>query len=183
MLTDPYPMLADPFATLGIPLTASPEEVLDRCDAVIRLLSPERYSSEKNQTYAAENRRFVEHAYVLLSQVDRRSEVIRHLRQQAKSKPQPNSRLARALLKCPSAAVIPFYEGAIDDFQLLQYRSLNNVQTVVELMRELNLVFLYVTRSNADEGGQEVKVPNSPRPSPPTFEAEAEPDAGIATVP
>ncbi|BAU11066.1 molecular chaperone DnaJ [Leptolyngbya sp. NIES-3755] len=183
MLTDPYSMLADPFATLGIPLTASPGEVLDRYDAVMQLLAPERYSSEKNRTYAAENRRFVEHAYLSISQVDQRSEVVKQLRQQAKSKPRPNSRLARALLKCPSSAVTPFYEGAIDDFQLLQYRSLNNIQTVVGLMGELNLVFLYVTRNNADEGGQEVKVPRSPRPSPPSFAAEAEPDVGIATVP
>ncbi len=177
-------MLTDPFATLGVPLTAPYLEVVDRYNSVMQLLALDRYQTEKSQTYAEQNRHLVEQAYQTLSQEDRRAAALETLRQQARqAQPKPNSKFAKALLLYPTIAITAFYESAIDDLKPLQYWSLNNIETVTELLQELNLVFLYIKTGLSDEGGQAVSVPRSPRPSPPSFEAEAEPDAGLAAVP
>ncbi len=176
-------MLTDPFAVLGVPLTASHSEIVDRYDAVMQLLAIDQYLTERSQTYAEENRRLVEQAYQILSQ-DQRAEALKALRHQARqSKPRPNSKLAKTLLIYSAIAVTAFYESAIDDLKLLQYWSLNNVEMVTESLQELNLVFLYIKMgSSGDEGGQAVRVPRSPPPSPLSSEAEAEPDVSIAII-
>lgn len=175
-------MLTDPFATLGVPLTASWREIVDRHDAVMQLLAIDQYSTERSQTYAEENRLLVEQAYQVLSQDDRRAEALKLLRNQARQgKPRPNSNFAKVLLNHRTIAVTQFYESAIDDLKLLQYWSLNNIEMVTESLQELNVVFLYIKMGLNGEGGESATIPRSPRPSPSGFEAK--PDAGIAIVP
>lgn len=178
-------MLSDPFATLGVPLTALYLEVLDRYEAVMALLHPDRHSnkSEKSQQFAESNRVLIEQAYVQLQDQTSRDRALEQLREcVTKTKPNPQSAFARALLNYPTLAVTAFYEGAVDDLKLLQYYSLNNIEPVTQTLRELNLVYAYI-KTESNEGGQSVRVPRSPRPDLPDFGAEAQPDPGFATIP
>lgn len=179
-------MQSDAFSVLGVPVTASHRELIDRYHFVRhsldRILSRSKDGALEFATQCSSE---VDQAFQTLSDEDSRIQLTRQLQDQViERKPQPESYLAKALLDYPTSAITAFYEGAVDDLKILQYRSPNNIAIITETLHDLNLAYLYVwTDQSGGGGGQSVKVPRSPHPSPSDREAEALPDLGLSTIP
>ena len=141
---------SDPYAVLGIAVTADDRRVLKRYRSVAKLLHPDSYAQEDEATGEAASQlfaRLVSPAYQKLKQEKNRAENSALLRFQVRRLNRegpfaPRSGLARKLLQHPVASVDVLYEQAIADLAETQYQSLEQFEPTTLQLGELNLVYL-----------------------------------------
>lgn len=141
---------ADPYAVLGIAVTADDRRVLKRYRNVARFLHPDSQAQADAGTKQLATDLFakiVNPAYENLKQEKNRKESSAMLRFQVRKLTQkgplePKSDRARALMKHPANGVDVFYEQAVAELADTQYQPLANFAEVTEQLGELNLVYL-----------------------------------------
>jgi curved DNA-binding protein CbpA len=140
---------SDPYAVLGIAVTADDRRVLKRYRNVAKLLHPDSFTSNDqaardlaSQIFA----RLVNPAYQKLKQEKNRTESSAMLRFQVRRLNRegtfmPKSDVAHQLLKHPVSEVDVFYEQAIADLAETQFQPLQGFEATTLKMGELNLVY------------------------------------------
>ncbi len=171
--------MLDSFAALGVPVTATEAEMYRLYTFISEILSFDRFQtrSEKSKLFAQQRLELVHQSFDELIDLGRRGEAFEEMYHRARSRPSPETAIARALKRFHDSVEI-CYEAAVQDFAVLQYRSRNNAELITSQLSNLNLVYLSL---GIDDGGQSVSVPRSPHPTLPTFGAE--PDQGVSLIP
>jgi curved DNA-binding protein CbpA len=141
---------SDPYAVLGVAVTADDRRVLKRYRNVAKLLHPDSYAQSEEgagETASQLFARLVSPAYQKLKQEKNRAENSALLRFQVRRLNRegpftPHSQLARKLLQHPVASVDVLYEQAIVDLADRQYQSLAQFEPITLELGELNLAYL-----------------------------------------
>ena len=141
---------SDPYAVLGIAVTADDRRVLKRYRTVAKLLHPDSYAQDQaaaGETASQLFARLVSPAYQKLKQEKNRAENSALLRFQVRRLNRegpftPKSSLARKLLQHPAASVDVLYEQAIAELAETQYQSLEQFEPLTLELGELNLAYL-----------------------------------------
>lgn len=141
---------SDPYAVLGIAVTADVRRVQKRYRNVAMLLHPDKYidADEAIKDFASQMlARLVNPAYEKLKQEKGRAEHIAMLRFQVRRMSReaalaPKGKLARELLGYPASGVDVFYEQAIAQLAEAQYQNFEHFDSVTQQLGELNLVYL-----------------------------------------
>jgi len=141
---------SDPYAILGVAVTADDRRVQKRYRNVASLLHPDKYISTDATTrdFASQMlARLVNPAYEKLKQEKDRKENIALLRftvrRLSRETPlNPKSKLAQDLIQHPAAEVDVFYEQAIVQLAETQYQQLDQFESITQQITELNLVYL-----------------------------------------
>ncbi len=141
---------SDPYAVLGVAVTADDRRVLKRYRNVAKLLHPDSYAQGDEgagETASQLFARLVSPAYQKLKQEKNRAENSALLRFQVRRLNRegpftPHSELARKLLQHPVASVDVLYEQAIADLAERQYQSLAQFEPITLELGELNLAYL-----------------------------------------
>jgi len=140
----------DPYAVLGLSVTADERRVLKRYRAIAKLLHPDSFAQADaasrelaTQLFA----RLVSPSYQKIKQDKGRAEHLALLRfrvrRMSREEPMhPKSAIAQALVKTPLANIDVFYEQAVTDLAAKQYTPLEQFESVTEQLGELNLVYL-----------------------------------------
>lgn len=141
----------DPYAVLGIAVTADDRRVLKRYRNVARILHPDSqvHNDETTQQLATQLfAKLVNPAYEQLKQEKNRKESSALLRLRVRQQLtregslNPKSERACRLIKYPATEVDVFYEQAIEELASTQYASLNQFAAITQELGELNLVYL-----------------------------------------
>ena len=141
---------SDPYAVLGVSLTADDRRVLKRYRMVAKVLHPDHSASQDGTTKDFASQlfaRLVNPAYQKLKQEKGRKENVSLLRLQVRrlyraTPLDPQSDLARQLAQQPINGVDVFYEQAIAQLAEVQYQSLDQFEPLTQQLGELNLVYL-----------------------------------------
>jgi curved DNA-binding protein CbpA len=141
---------SDPYAVLGVSISADDRRVLRRFRSIAKLLHPDslRDAPEEDQQFA--NQLFakvVNQNYQRLKQEKGRAEVAALLRSRVRRLAQteplnPQGKQARRIWKMAVADVEIYYEQAIAQLSDQQYHPLSNFEAITQEMAELNLVYL-----------------------------------------
>jgi curved DNA-binding protein CbpA len=141
---------SDPYAVLGVSVSADDRRVLKRYRSIAKLLHPDSYTTDPllkefaTQVFA----RLVNPSYQKLKQDSGRAENIASLRyrvrQISREDPSfmPGSSVAQQLLRTPPQSIDIIYEEAIARLAELQYQQLAQFAIITEQVGELNLVYL-----------------------------------------
>ncbi|MDX2239675.1 MAG: DnaJ domain-containing protein [Leptolyngbyaceae cyanobacterium bins.302] len=156
----------DPFAVLGIAVTADDRRVQKRYRMVAMRLHPDRFIDADEPTKDLTIKllsRLVNPAYEKLRQDKERKENLALLRLQVRrltrEKPlEPQSDIARQLMERPVANVDVFYEQAIVELAEAQFVPHQNFASVTEQLMELNLVYLQLKMGDLGGGVQEKRT-------------------------
>lgn len=140
----------DPYAILGIAVTADDRRVLKRYRAIAKQLHPDCYLNSDAELRRAATQIFaqlVNPAYQKLKQEKSRTEClatlrlrVRHMNREEPLTPQ--SMFAQRLLKTPLAQVDVFYEQAVTDLSERQCQAIDQFEPCTHHLAELNLVYL-----------------------------------------
>ncbi|MDJ0732854.1 MAG: DnaJ domain-containing protein [Nostocaceae cyanobacterium] len=144
--------LADPYAVLGISVTATEREILKRYHSLAKLLHPDRQSKGSNvdkELVTSIFTRLINPAYQQLKHTKIRAQTIATLRSQASNLETSPSKalqtdLAKEMIKLSALEAELFYEQAIASLASAQYQSLEGGYQVTQQLSELNLVYLYL---------------------------------------
>ncbi len=144
--------LADPYAVLGISVTAEEREILKRYHSLAKLLHPDRQSNGNKvdqEQITSVFTRLINPAYEKLKHAKNRAETIATLRSQASNletsaSTQLQTPLAQEMIKLSALEAELFYEQAIASLAAAQYQSLEGGYQVTQQLNELNLVYLYL---------------------------------------
>ncbi len=153
----------DPFAVLGIAVTADDRRVQKRYRVAAKNLHPDRYIDADADIRELTEKlltRLVNPAYEKLSKESERRESLAILRLKVRSLTHnaplsPRSDLARQLIECPVSNVDVFYEQTITQLADTQFDPSTNFVEVTEQLMELNLVYLHLKMGNLSGGVQE----------------------------
>jgi curved DNA-binding protein CbpA len=140
----------DPYAVLGIAVTADNNRVLKRYRDIAKLLHPDRFGLEGDAKELATQllASLVNPAYKNLKVEKGRNESIANLRIKVRLSNKrhgtiaPQSKIAHQLLEHPVSAVDVFYEQAIAKLAETQYQDIDQFESTTEQLGELNLVYL-----------------------------------------
>jgi curved DNA-binding protein CbpA len=143
---------SDPYAVLGLSVTSDDRRVLKRYRAVAKLLHPDSYtqSAANNRDLAAQLlTRLINPAYQQLKQEKGRADILATLRFRVRringDEPlQPQTEVARRLIKTPVPQVDVFYEQAVTRLSESQFLPLTEFESVTQQLTELNLIYLYL---------------------------------------
>lgn len=141
---------SDPYAVLGVAVTADDRRVQKRYRKVAMWLHPDRYVGAEVAVREVANEmlmRVVNPAYEKLKQEKIRAETAAMLRFQVRrisqnGALQPQSDLARQLMSHPASEVDVFYEQAVVSLADSQYQPIDQFETITLQLSELNLVYL-----------------------------------------
>lgn len=141
---------SDPYAVMGLAVTADDRRALKRYRSVAKLLHPDSLTEADSETRDFATQlfaRLVNPAYQKLKQEKGRSEMLATLRFRVRrmSKEEalvPKSPSARQLLSVPAASIDTFYEQAVTELADVQYHPLDRFVTIAPQIEELNLVYL-----------------------------------------
>ncbi len=141
---------SDPYAVLGVAITADDRRVLKRYRAVAKLLHPDAFAHApaESRNFASQLfARIVNPSYQKLKQEKSRAESSALLRLQVRrlcreGPLKPKSDRAQQLMVHPATAVDIFYEQAIAELAELQYEPLTHFDPITVEINELNLVYL-----------------------------------------
>jgi curved DNA-binding protein CbpA len=141
---------SDPYAVLGLSVTADDRRVLKRYRNVAKILHPDSYTAADDLTKDLASKLFahlVNPAYQKLKQDKGRGETLANLRFRVRRNNReealdPQGTFARRLLKTPLPAVETFYEQAVTELAEAQYQPLIQFQQITPQLEELNLVYL-----------------------------------------
>jgi curved DNA-binding protein CbpA len=148
--TDWLKQFSDPYAVLGLSVSADDRRVLKRYRSVAKLLHPDGYTTADPADRELASQLFahlLSPAYQKLKQDKGRSESLAllrvHVRRMNREEPLvPQSEVARQLLKTPMQSVDVFYEQAIAQLAESQYQPLYQFEQITPQLIELNLVYL-----------------------------------------
>jgi curved DNA-binding protein CbpA len=141
---------SDPYAILGLSVTADDRRVLKRYRSVAKLLHPDMYISSDSETQELASQvlaRIVNPAYQKLKQEKGRAEMAANLRFRVRRALRdevlsPKGEKARRLMQTPPQALEMIYEQAIAELAEMQYQDLSQFESVTVQLGELNLVYL-----------------------------------------
>ncbi|MBD2092231.1 tetratricopeptide repeat protein [Microcoleus sp. FACHB-1515] len=141
---------SDPYAVLGLAVTADDRRALKRYRSVAKLLHPDSLAGADSETRDFATQlfaRLVNPAYQKLKQEKGRSEMLATLRFRVRRMTKeevlvPKSDRARRLLSVPTASIDTFYEQAVTDLAEAQYQPLDQFVSIAPQIEELNLVYL-----------------------------------------
>jgi curved DNA-binding protein CbpA len=142
--------LSDPYAVLGISIAADDKRILKQYRHIAKRLHPDRYVGRDQaiQDYVGQLvARVINPAYEKLKQEKNRAEVIALLRLQVKHMTQagqlvPTSDVARELMRQPVQLAVIFYEQQVAALASMQYQSFDQIEMMIQQLRELNWVYL-----------------------------------------
>jgi tetratricopeptide (TPR) repeat protein len=140
----------DPYAVLGVALSADDRRVLKRYRMIAKLLHPDSFAASDTDTKTLATQMFarlVSPAYNQLKQENGRNEVTAslryHVRRMSQIKPfNPTTNLAQQLSRTPAQSVDIIYEEAIVKLAEFQYQKLDQFASLTQQMSELNLTYL-----------------------------------------
>ncbi len=149
--------LSDPYAVLGISIAADDKRILKQYRHIAKRLHPDRYvgHDQATQDYVGQLvARVINPAYEKLKQEKNRAEVIALLRLQAKHMKQagqfvPTSDVARELMRQPTQLAVMFYEQQVAALAIMQYQSFDQIERMIQQLRELNWVYLQLKMGDA----------------------------------
>ncbi|MBD2440779.1 J domain-containing protein [Nostoc sp. FACHB-110] len=172
-------LLSDPFAVLGIPVTADERQINKCYRALAKQLHPDRYaqSGEAEQKLATNIfTRLINPAYAQIKQTQKCAETIAMLRLEAKSW-QPKADLAKnsaleKLIQASAQSAESIYEQAIADYAAIQYTSLQQTYQITQQLNQLNLAYFSLQQSQPSipQAAPPVSSPVQPQPTPQTSE-------------
>lgn len=147
---------SDPYAVLGVSVAADDRRIQKRYRQIAMLLHPDRFavSDASSQELASQLlARLINPTYEKLKQEQERKENLALLRLQVRKltrdKPlSPKSELAQQLMKHPASDVDVFYEQAVVKLAETQYRPIEQFQTTIHQLIELNQVYLRLKMGN-----------------------------------
>ncbi len=141
--------LCDPYAVLGISVSADDRQIYKRYHTLAKLLHPDRYAKSFNPEQELATAIFshlINPAYEQLKHRHKRLIAIATLRSEARVlPPQPlcvQSAIAEEIMEMPAPQAELFYEEAIACYAEAQYKSLNKFSQVTQQIRILNLAYL-----------------------------------------
>ncbi|MEM9904470.1 MAG: tetratricopeptide repeat protein [Cyanobacteria bacterium P01_D01_bin.44] len=140
----------DPYAAVGISVTAEDRRILKRYRQVAKLLHPDSLAGQDETTKAFANQvlsRVINPAYQRLKQEKTRSESLATMRFRVRrlartDQLHPTFESAKQLLRIPEAEIEVFYENALTQLAENQFDSPNAFSTALEQLSQLNNVFL-----------------------------------------
>jgi len=140
----------DPYAVMGLSVTADDRRVLKRYRELAKLLHPDRYvraEADVRETATQLFSKVVGPAYQKLKQDKGRAENLAMLRFRVRRLTReqtfdPASNIARELMGKPAAQIDVFYEQAIAKLSSDQYQPLEQFEFITLQLDELNLVYL-----------------------------------------
>jgi curved DNA-binding protein CbpA len=149
--------LSDPYAVLGISVTATEHQILKRYHSLAKQLHSESFlrSHEADKELATSVFTYlIEPAYKLLKHPNSRNEMIAKLRLDAiflqlLKDASLQTALAQELIQMPASEVDIFYEPAIASLAEAQYKSLVASYQITQQLSELNLVYFCLLSPNA----------------------------------
>ncbi|MDX2232370.1 MAG: J domain-containing protein [Leptolyngbyaceae cyanobacterium bins.349] len=164
LVSDWVNQFTDPFAVLGVAVTADDRRVQKRYRVAAKCLHPDRYIDADEATKDLTVKllsRLINPAYEKLRQDKERKENLALLRLQVRRLTRegplsPKSAIARQLMERPVSNVDVFYEQAIAELAETQFDPHHNFPIVTEQMAELNLVYLQLKMG--DLGVQEKRT-------------------------
>jgi tetratricopeptide (TPR) repeat protein len=142
-------LLKDPYAVVGVSVSADAQRITKRYRRVAKLLHPDRYAATNQADGALAEGLFaklVNPAYRAIETDQSRAETKARLRLQARQQHrqaplQPQGNLACQLMQLAPTEIDVFYEQAIDQLAATQYQPLSNFAIVTEQLIELNLLY------------------------------------------
>jgi tetratricopeptide (TPR) repeat protein len=143
--------LVDPYAVLGVAVTADNNRVLKRYRDIAKLLHPDRFGQDHGEAKEQATQvlaSLVNPAYKQLKAEKGRNESVANLRMKVRLHNKrdgtlaPKSQVAHQLLEHPVSAVDVFYEQAIAKLAAAQYENLDQFEANTEQLNELNLIYL-----------------------------------------
>ncbi|MBF2027260.1 MAG: DnaJ domain-containing protein [Oscillatoriales cyanobacterium C42_A2020_001] len=154
----------DPFAVLGVSVTADDRRVQKRYRSVAMRLHPDRFVDADETTKDVTGKllaRLINPAYEKLQQEKGRKEHLALLRLKVRRLTRegplsPQSQIARELMERPVSDVDVFYEQAIAKLADAQFDPYDQFSTTTEQLLELNLVYLQLKMG--DLGVQEKRT-------------------------
>ncbi|MFQ3617947.1 MAG: DnaJ domain-containing protein [Cyanobacteriota bacterium] len=176
----------DPYAVLGLSVTADERRVLKRYRAIAKLLHPDSFA----QTDAASRElatqlfaRLVSPTYQKIKQDKGRAEHLALLRfrvrRMSREEPmRPQSAIAQSLLKTSLANIDVFYEQAVTDLAATQYNPLDQFESVTKQLGELNLVYLRLKMGEPIIREKRTGIVSTAAPTPAAFSPTPPPDSG-----
>lgn len=143
---------ADPYAVLGISVSADDRRIMKRYRDVAKLLHPDRYSNSDSEQHDLANQmlaRLVNPAYQRLKQDKGRAEALATLRFRVRrlSRDQaiePHHPTAIKLVNLSVEEAEIFYEQTITTLATQQYQDLGQFETSTQALCELNLIYLHI---------------------------------------
>jgi curved DNA-binding protein CbpA len=143
--------LSDPYAVLGIAVTADERHILQRYHVLAKLLHPDHYANKNGvdqKLATAIFTRLINPAYEDLKYLQKRSDIIAKLRLEAITWGKNAVSMQNPLIKQLQGMSIKeadlFYEQAIASYTTLQYESLTQSYWMIQKLNELNLAYLYL---------------------------------------
>jgi tetratricopeptide (TPR) repeat protein len=141
--------LCDPYAVIGISISADDRQIFKRYHTLAKLLHPDHYVKSDNpdeKLAMAIFSRLINPAYEQLKHRDKRLIAIVTLQSEAKSLQQQalcvQSAIAEEIMEMSAPQAQLFYEEAIACYGEAQYKSLHQSYQVTQQIRILNLVYL-----------------------------------------
>ncbi len=141
-------LLDDPYAVLGLSLTADDKSILKHYRDLAKQLHPDRYgqADAKQQEFVGHLvARLLNPAYAKLKQPRDRAELLVLLRLQVQQLGKtwaPGSEVARMLMQQPMGGAELFYTQQVTQLAEQQYESFNQFGNITHQLHELNLVYL-----------------------------------------
>jgi curved DNA-binding protein CbpA len=141
-------LLDDPYAVLGLSLTADDKSILKHYRDLAKQLHPDRYgqADPKQQEFVGHLvARLLNPAYAKLKQPRDRAELLVLLRLQVQQRGKtwaPGSEVARMLMQQPMGGAELFYTQQVTQLAEQQYESFNQFGNITHQLHELNLVYL-----------------------------------------
>lgn len=140
----------DPYAAVGISVTAEDRRILKRYRQVAKLLHPDSLAGQDETTKVFANQvlsRIINPAYQRLKQEKTRSESLATMRFRVRrlartEQLNPTFESAKQLLRIPEAEIEVFYENALTQLAESQFDSPETFATALEQLSQLNTVFL-----------------------------------------
>ena len=147
-------LLSDPYAVLGVAVTAEERQILNRYHVLAKQLHPDRYTSSNNleKKLATEIfTRVINPAYEQLKHKQHRHSILESLRAEAiawrKQAKAVQSSVAQQLLTMSAREAELFYQEAIASYAQAQYKSLQKAHQITRQIFILNVVYLCLQKT------------------------------------
>ncbi|MFH7244384.1 MAG: DnaJ domain-containing protein [Spirulina sp.] len=144
-----FSQFTDPYAVLGVSVTADDRRILKRYHQVAKRLHPDVQNDPSSESDAFANQalpKLVNPAYQRLKQEKQRSEILALLRFKVRrlvreGQFQPQGKESQHLQTVPEAEVDTVYEHTLQEISATQYNSADDFTACTHRISELNLVY------------------------------------------